>query len=266
MEQEIWRKVNEEGFEDLYEISNFGRGRSLDRYVKSGRGDGIRLMNGKIMGQHKDDRYLFMVLTDLEHTHINRHYHILVAKAFPDICGKWFKGAVVHHKDFNQYNNRADNLQVMTDEEHRAIHKNSDETFKRRSEGTKRWINEKGHPLKGKHHSDETKKKISIANKKYTDEELRERRKEMERKKYWENKGKIIIPKKVRITSVKPILQYTLDGEFVAEYQNISEASRQTGICRKAINNCVNQKVHTKNGYTWVSKTAGGSIWKYKNN
>lgn len=249
MEQEIWRKVNEEGFEDLYEISNLGRGRSLDRYVTHNKG-GLRLMKGKIMGQHKDLRYLFMVLTALDHTHINRHYHLLVAKAFPEICGEWFEGAVVHHKDFNPYNNRADNLQVMTDEEHKQLHINSEITMSK-------W-----------------KKK------KFTDEEIKERKREYHKKYYLINKDRISkrcrtrywskkdkeVPKEKKNTATKPIIQYTLDMEFVAEYPSISEAARQTNICRKAINNCVNQKVCNKNGYTWVSKTAGGYIWKYKNN
>lgn len=192
MEKEIWRNINEEGFENLYQVSNLGRGRSLDRYVTHNKG-GLRLMKGKIMGQHKDARYLFMVLTALDHTHINRHYHLLIAKAFPEICGEWFEGAVVHHKDFNPYNNRADNLQVMTEEEHRAIHNNSDETFKRRSEGTKRWIAQNGHPMKGKHHSNATRQKISQANKKFTDDELKQHKKDYvdknrERyKEYWHN-------------------------------------------------------------------------------
>jgi len=192
MEKEIWRNINEEGFENLYQVSNLGRGRSLDRYVTHNKG-GLRLMKGKIMGQHKDARYLFIVLTALDHTHINRHYHLLIAKAFPEICGEWFEGAVVHHKDFNPYNNRADNLQVMTEEEHRAIHNNSDETFKRRSEGTKRWIAQNGHPMKGKHHSNATRQKISQANKKFTDDELKQHKKDYvdknrERyKEYWHN-------------------------------------------------------------------------------
>ena len=48
--------------------------------------------------------------------------HILVAKAFPEICGKWFKGCVVHHKDRNKLNNRADNLVVLSVSEHRREH------------------------------------------------------------------------------------------------------------------------------------------------
>lgn len=52
----------------------------------------------------------------------------------------------------------------------------------------------------------------------------------------------------------KPILQFTKDGEFVAEYPSELEASRQTGINNSNISLCCKG----------IYKTAGGSIWKYK--
>lgn len=59
----------------------------------------------------------------------------------------------------------------------------------------------------------------------------------------------------IKATS-KPVQQYTLDGQFVAEYPSILEAQRQTGVCNVAIIQCCkNQKYR---------HTAGGYIWKYK--
>lgn len=175
MEKEIWRAIK--GYEGLYEVSNFGRVRSLDRYVTHNKG-GLRCMKGKVFKPHIDTNYYFACLTKIDHSKSNKHYHLLVAQAFPEICGEWFDGAVVHHKDLNQYNNRADNLQVLSEQEHRAIHNESDETFKRRSDGIKRFLAEKGHPMKGKHHSDATKQKMSQDRKKFTDAELKQHRKE----------------------------------------------------------------------------------------
>ena len=53
-----------------------------------------------------------------------RHYryHILVAKAFPEICGKWFDGAQVHHINFNSLDNRPENLIVLSPSEHSKLH------------------------------------------------------------------------------------------------------------------------------------------------
>lgn len=53
----------------------------------------------------------------------------------------------------------------------------------------------------------------------------------------------------------KTVLQYTLDGEFVAEYPSIREAERQTNISNQHIGMCCKG----------LQKTAGGFVWKYKN-
>ena len=52
----------------------------------------------------------------------------------------------------------------------------------------------------------------------------------------------------------KPVLQYTLDGEFVAEYHSGMEAQKQTGILCPSISACCKGKQKTSHGY----------IWKYK--
>lgn len=51
----------------------------------------------------------------------------------------------------------------------------------------------------------------------------------------------------------KIVLQFTKDGQFIAEYPSIAEASRQTGISQSHICSCCGGK----------QKTAGGFIWKY---
>lgn len=52
----------------------------------------------------------------------------------------------------------------------------------------------------------------------------------------------------------KPVMQYTLDIEFVTEYPSITEAERQTGISEGNISMCCRGK----------RKSAGGYIWRYK--
>ena len=39
------------------------------------------------------------------------YIHRLVGMAFQDICGEWFDGAVINHKDENPLNNAASNLE-----------------------------------------------------------------------------------------------------------------------------------------------------------
>ena len=57
--------------------------------------------------------------------------HILVAKAFPEVCGEWFEGCVVHHINHNSLDNRAINLKVCSRQEHFEIHR-ADNTGKRK--------------------------------------------------------------------------------------------------------------------------------------
>ena len=93
-------------------------------------------------------------------------------------------------------------------------YKRTDETKKKISESK---IGEK-HPMFGKHFSEEHNNKIS------------------------QSKG------------VNGILQFSKDGEFIAEYPSIMDAERHTGCNHENICKCCKGKL----------KTCGGFIWKYK--
>ena len=73
-------------------------------------------------------------------------YHILVAKAFPEVCGEWFDDCNVHHSNFNPYDNRPENLVVLTATEHSKLHyqETIPDTFKKpthkRIEGIKKAL------------------------------------------------------------------------------------------------------------------------------
>lgn len=49
--------------------------------------------------------------------------HDLVARAFPEICGEWFDGCVVHHLNGVKTDNRATNLLIMSKQEHDRLPK-----------------------------------------------------------------------------------------------------------------------------------------------
>lgn len=80
-------------------------------------------------------------------------------------------------------------------------------------------------PMFGKHHSEESKKHISES-----------------------MTGNHNSP-------TKPVLQYSKTGEFIAEYQSIREAERQTGCKSESVCRCCKGN----------HKSAGGFIWQYKN-
>lgn len=126
---EEWRDIK--GYEGKYQVSNFGRVKSLP-VGGNGRGKGgwknERIL--KCYTNHNNHQYVTLCKNGIgKHQFIHR----LVAIAFPEICGEWFKDAQVHHIDFNPSNNKADNLILISKEEHIKIHQESDVTHNRRS-------------------------------------------------------------------------------------------------------------------------------------
>lgn len=102
---EIWKDI--QGYEGLYQVSNLGRIRSLDRYVHHPKG-GERLSKGQIIKPGATRKgYLFVTLAkenEVRPKRINR----LVAEAFlPNPQNL----EVVNHKDENKANNTVDNLE-----------------------------------------------------------------------------------------------------------------------------------------------------------
>jgi hypothetical protein len=70
----------------------------------------------------------------------------------------------------------------------------------------------------------------------------------------FKNELKLIgLPK--RLDNRKPILQFTLTGEFIQRYDSVKTASKELGIKSSGIENCGR----------WSSKSSGGFIWKYEN-
>ena len=102
----------------------------------------------------------------------------------------------------------------------RNSYKRTDETRRKNSEA---HTGEK-HPMYGKHHSEDTKRKMSEA-----------------------HKGKIY-------ANTKPILQFSKNGELIAEYSSLTEASRQTVCSAPNICSCCKGK----------HKSTVGFIWRYK--
>jgi hypothetical protein len=116
-EKEIYEKfkINEEFKSCPYainlEVSQYGRVR--------------RKKGNKILKQYISNKQL--VVKNLESKNPFERVHRLVALTWLNESYK--KGMLVHHKDFNSYNNRVDNLEWLTKEDHDKKHgrKESDE-------------------------------------------------------------------------------------------------------------------------------------------
>lgn len=98
---EIWKDIK--GYKGLYQVSNFGQIRSLDRYDSSN-----HKLKGKIMKLNNDGRGYLNI--NLYNNGKQKKFlvHRLVAEAFipnPNNLPE------VNHKDENKTNNRVDNLE-----------------------------------------------------------------------------------------------------------------------------------------------------------
>lgn len=178
--KEIWKPIC--GYEGLYEVSNLGRVRSLDRIVNYNDGRKRLFKSCVLKAAIKKNGYLIVSLHK-NGEHKTPLVHRLVAKAFipnPNNLPQ------VNHINEIKTDNRIENLEWVTCKEN------------------------------------------------------------------LEYSG---VYKKSAEARSQPIIQYTKDGKFVAEYESITEAERKNGIHQANISLvCLGKR-----------KSTGGYIWKFKN-
>ena len=109
--KEVWKDIA--GFEGLYQVSNLGNVRSLDRteFLTNQHNQYGRKRKGGVVKQFHDKRG-YMVVTFSKGCKLKQlKVHRLVAMAFlPNLCNH----PQVNHKDENKENNRVDNLEWCT--------------------------------------------------------------------------------------------------------------------------------------------------------
>lgn len=119
--KEIYKDII--GYEGLYQVSNLGNVKNLERKVKCTRNgkQALRTVKEKVLKFGKQGRYLRVTLSK-NCVRADVSVHRLVAKAFLNIESdfKYLKHGeqmVVDHIDNNPWNNNADNLQLITHRE-----------------------------------------------------------------------------------------------------------------------------------------------------
>ena len=149
--------------------------------------------------------------------------HRWIAKAFIENPNNY---DVVHHKDHNPQNNKIENLQWISKQDHCKLH-SSGKTF---SEDHKKKISvaKKGKesPLKGMPLSANHRKKLSEA-----------------------HIGKPRLDVSENLS--KAVAQYTKSGELIATYKSLSEAAQKTDCHVSNISSCCKGKRNSAKGFIW---------------
>lgn len=243
--------------DDLRELDVDGhkiliRSNGLDIY------DAITYRKIKII-HHKDrDRYCISI------NHKIYYVSRLVAKAFPEICGEWFDECEVHHIDRDKSNNRADNLLVLSKEDHKKIH---NEDFLKNKNKTDKLLGQyslSGNLIMIWKSAAEAARRLglnrsAIGNTFCTDSltsggYIWKHFEEDDDVPLWIEPVKTSKERTIEKISV-PISQYDLDGNWIRDWTNAVEATKYLGYKSvSAIGNCLRGR----------SKSSGGYIWKYK--
>lgn len=107
--KEIWKPIK--GYEGLYEVSNLGRVKALERKKNCNRGYGVIKEHFLKPNNHGTCGYYRVPLTNREH--IRKYYlvHRLVAENFIENPKNLPQ---INHKDGNKENNAVDNLEWCT--------------------------------------------------------------------------------------------------------------------------------------------------------
>ena len=236
MEEEIWKPIKD--FEGYYEVSNIGRVRSLN-YKRTGK--------GKILKNIEDYKgYLEVGLTKNGKRKQFR-IHRLVAEAFiPNPENK----PCIDHINTVKSDNRVENLRWVTYKEN----SNNEKTLEK--------FKGENHHFFGKHHTEETKKKISEAQKgennhmygKHHTEETKKKMSEARKGEKHPMYGKTG-EKHPKSKSVVQIDQTT--NEVVKVWGSTREAERIGGFCHNAISECCKNKFNRLGnniykGFKWM--------------
>ena len=116
MQKEIWKDVV--SYEKHYQVSSYGRVKSLDRVNVRG-----HKIKGKMLNPAYDGRGYLMVGLSLNGNQKSRKVHQLVAEAFLNHVPNGY-GLLVDHIDNNKLNNNLSNLQVISNRENCSKDKN----------------------------------------------------------------------------------------------------------------------------------------------
>ena len=242
--EEVWKDIK--NYEGYYQVSNLGRVKHLNYNSKKELNNHTVIKD--IHSQTKNSRGYYCIKSNKKDERIEISIHRSVAQAFPEICGEWFDGCVVHHIDGNKENNVASNLIVLSKEEHQAIHNNDGITYLKVSNALK------GKPKTKEHIEKIVKNRRSYKGengtfygKKHTDEA-----KEKNRKAHLGKHPSLETRIKMSNSSTKKrkVIAFK-DGVKIKEFASIKEGADYFGLHPQNINQVLKGRGKHCGGYEW---------------
>ncbi len=219
MEPEIWKDIID--WEGIYQISNYGNVRSLDRFiaVKSKKG---RFLAGKVRKLlFMKNGYVSVNLVDTESGKSTRNsVHVFVAQSF---IKNTENKPCVNHKDGNKHNNFVNNLEWCT--------------YKENAQHALKTGLTKPHKLTEKQK-----------------ENIREKAKSYKHLKNWQNNNKDKTREmalSASLSQVKRVNQLDKSGSLIKQWDSITKASKGTKSSICGISRCTKHKQDTSGGFKW---------------
>lgn len=246
---EVWKDIA--GYEGLYQVSNMGRVRSLDRMVK-GRYSPY-LQKGRVLrysfARHAKLKYKEVTLckSGKLKTHL---IHRLVAQAFVPNLGGY---DVVNHLDENTLNNKSDNLEWCTQQQNVVY-----------GTGERRRAAQRKIPVV--QFSKDGKLISEYASQRDAAKAVRGNFQSIGQcclgnipsacGFVWRYKHNQFPIKPIKSHSRKaiPIIQCDANGNIISEYSSACEAEKITGICHQQISRCCQGTMKSAHGYAWAFK------------
>lgn len=165
----------------------------------------------------------------------NHKIHRLVAQAFipnPDNLQQ------INHKDEDKTNNRVENLEWCTNDYNIHYGTAIKRATQKRKENGFYWMEDAMKKRKQNNPNNEMWYKIA----------------QIKKANGTDKQEKLMIP----------VIQLTLDGEFVKEYQSVTDAANAVGCERSNIRACCKGKQKTAKNYKWIYKTDYYGMGKLK--
>lgn len=272
---EIWKDIV--GYEGRYMISNFGRVKCVERIQKWG--NGYRYIKEHVLTpkrKGKTNPYLTIILYDNNSKDKTYHIHRLVALHFVD---GYFDGADVNHKDGNKSNNVYTNLEWCTRSENQLHSRyvlgnmigwqkgcpgpNPKKIVQLTKDG--KFIKEWGSIAEASRGIGCNERCIrDCVNDKYhwrTSYGYRW----VSSKEYFSVKDKSVFIGVVNRRHIgKHVLQYSIDGILLNEFNSARDAVRMTGCSLGRITKCARENKGTSGGFLWRYKEIQPELTKGK--